>query len=197
MAKKGYKRAVSGDNEEPRETGIGNMDMLDQAEIMKTMMAARKGKGREESPSDDDDDLNDSSSGSEEEDEDDNVNEEHSDGDDTSSEASTSTSQLRGTKRSRSPSSSPVRQPAPARVAETTSRVKLASKAAADSGKSSNNPFDTPKAAAHSTFASLGLSQPLINALAGINIQKPTEIQSACVGPIMNGWYLKLALTSY
>jgi ATP-dependent RNA helicase DDX49/DBP8 len=51
------------------------------------------------------------------------------------------------------------------------------------------NPFDTPKAASHSTFASLGLSQPLITALEGINIRKPTEIQSACVEPIMNGQF--------
>lgn len=37
------------------------------------------------------------------------------------------------------------------------------------------------------TFASLGLSQPLISALETINIRKPTEIQLACIGPILEG----------
>ncbi|WVQ99398.1 hypothetical protein IAU59_006531 [Kwoniella sp. CBS 9459] len=46
---------------------------------------------------------------------------------------------------------------------------------------------NNPKPLSGTSFASLGISQPLINALAGINIRKPTEIQSACVGPIMSG----------
>lgn len=46
----------------------------------------------------------------------------------------------------------------------------------------------TPKKAAlKTTFESLGLSVQLIRTLAGISIRKPTEIQSACFEPILNG----------
>jgi len=182
MAKKEQKRAVVEDTANPSESSQ-SMTTLDPAEIMKAMMAARKGKGHEESE--------DGSDASESEDEDREAEgiEEIDSGSENSepSLASSSTSPPRGVKRSRSTSKSPVRTTPPSRTAEATSRVKSASQPATKSKQSSTNPFDTPKAAAHATFASLGLSQPLINALAGINIQKPTEIQSACVGPIMDG----------
>ena len=46
---------------------------------------------------------------------------------------------------------------------------------------------DSPRPSFPNTFASLGLSQPLISALETINIRNPTEIQSACIGPILEG----------
>ena len=164
---------------------------LDQNEVLKAMMAARKGKARDMSPSDDEDE---SESGSEEDSEG-----EESQGDDNSasdseednaSVASSSSGPRRGVKRSRSGSAlsrslSPRPATLPSRIPDTSSRVKLAAQTAPAKAKSSN-PFDTPKVK-DATFAGLGLSQPLIRALATINISKPTEIQSACVGPIMDG----------
>ena len=47
-------------------------------------------------------------------------------------------------------------------------------------------PFSTQKPSS-STFESLDLSQPLIAALKGISIRDPTEIQSACIPPILQG----------
>jgi ATP-dependent RNA helicase DDX49/DBP8 len=44
-----------------------------------------------------------------------------------------------------------------------------------------------PKIPLKTSFESLGLLPPLISALASISILKPTEIQSACVGPILSG----------
>jgi ATP-dependent RNA helicase DDX49/DBP8 len=169
--------------------------VLDQSEVLKAMMAARKGKGRDTTPSEDE--RSGEETGSDEEDEEDDDDEKSGDEveeeqESDESEGSSSSGQRRGVKRSRSASvesesapTSPARQVS--RVHETTSRVKLASTTTSAKPSTSKNPFDTPKAPSHTTFASLGLSQPLINALGGINIKKPTEIQSACVGPIMEG----------
>ncbi|WWC70222.1 uncharacterized protein I206_104172 [Kwoniella pini CBS 10737] len=44
-----------------------------------------------------------------------------------------------------------------------------------------------PKPSPETSFASLGLSQPLITALKSINIREPTEIQSACISAILSG----------
>ncbi|VDC04098.1 unnamed protein product [Peniophora sp. CBMAI 1063] len=37
------------------------------------------------------------------------------------------------------------------------------------------------------TFASLGIAPPLITAMAGMSIRAPTEIQSACIPPLLSG----------
>ena len=74
-------------------------------------------------------------------------------------------------------------------IGSTTSRVKT-SNAAGPSMISTNIApvlLDPPKASIPITFASLGLSQPLISALETINIRTPTEIQAACIGPILEG----------
>jgi ATP-dependent RNA helicase DDX49/DBP8 len=165
------------------------MVTLDQDEVMRAMMASIKGKARDMSQSGSDDEGED-----EEEDEDEQDDEEGSDEEEESDENGVGSSSSGFSKRSRSPSPVLKRKPTddkedPKRSLPAqslgTSRVKLSSiKQTPDVVKS---PFDHPKAAPISSFASLGLSQPLINALAGISILKPTEIQSACVGPIMEG----------
>jgi ATP-dependent RNA helicase DDX49/DBP8 len=140
--------------------------MLDPMEVMKAMLA-QKGKGKEvESTSEDEDESveDDESEGTalENEEEDDNV------GEDSGSEAESSRSaELRNAQQQPSPIS---RIP--------TSRVIT---------KPKQEPFQSTKPPSDTTFESLGLSKPLIAALASINIKKPTEIQSACLGPIMAG----------
>lgn len=163
---------------------------LDQDEVLRAMMAAKKGKARDTSSSED------AANDSEEEEEGEDSEDEESDSDGESSSGASSSSGLRrGRKRSRSPSVDDDEPPHRSDVDETTSRVKQSSNPSARPPVRSTNPFDVPKAAAHKTFASLGLSQPLVNALAGINITKPTEIQSACVGAIMDGESSTLKLT--
>ena len=162
---------------------------LDQDEVMRAMMASIKGKARDMSQSGSDDEGED-----EEEDEDEQDDEEGGEEEEESDENGVGSSSSGFSKRSRSHSPVLKREPTvdkedPKRSLPSqsfgTSRVKLSSiKQTPDVVKS---PFDHPKAAPISSFASLGLSQPLINALAGISILKPTEIQSACVGPIMEG----------
>ena len=166
---------------------------LDQDEVLKAMMAARKGKGRDLTSADADEESgsesDDGSGSGEDELRDDNDLASESD-DDNACAASSSSGPRRGIKRSRSGSassrsSSPLSTAPLSRIPATSSRVKAAAQAAPAKPKSSN-PFDTPKVR-DATFAGLGLSQPLIRALATINIAKPTEIQSACVGPILDG----------
>jgi ATP-dependent RNA helicase DDX49/DBP8 len=142
---------------------------LDPMEVMKAMLA-QKGKGKQvESASEDEDEDED-----EEDDESDVESEEAAsnndeDGEgDTGSEAESSRSaELRNAQQQPSPIS---RIP--------TSRVVA---------KPKQEPFQSTKPPSDATFESLGLSKPLITALASINIKKPTEIQSACLGPIMAG----------
>jgi len=50
-----------------------------------------------------------------------------------------------------------------------------------------NATLDKSQAPLKRSFESLGLLPPLISALASISINKPTEIQSACIGPILSG----------
>jgi ATP-dependent RNA helicase DDX49/DBP8 len=140
---------------------------LDPMEVMKAMLAQKR-KGKEvESTSEDEDE-------SEEEDESEgtaleNEEGEEEDGEEHSgSEAESSRSaELRNAQQQSSPIS---RIP--------TSRVVA---------KPKQEPFQSTKPPSDTTFESLGLSKPLIAALATINIKKPTEIQSACLGPIMAG----------
>lgn len=84
--------------------------------------------------------------------------------------------------RSSSRSPSPERTSAPV---ASTSRVKLPSRPTAK-GKAPSSPFDTERVTP-TTFQDLGLSAPIISALAQLNIKAPTEIQSACVPQILAG----------
>jgi ATP-dependent RNA helicase DDX49/DBP8 len=141
---------------------------LDPMEVMKAMLA-QKGKGKQvESASEDEDEDED-----EEDDESEGTGSENEEGEDngeedSGSEAESSRSaELRHAQQQSSPIS---RIP--------TSRVVA---------KPKQEPFQSTKPPSDTTFESLGLSKPLIAALASINIKKPTEIQSACLGPIMAG----------
>jgi len=164
---------------------------LDQDEVMRSMMAARKaGKQRDTSPetsgTEDDEESSDEASSQE-------VRKEGAEDTDVTSnsasaESSTSRVDTRGAKRSRSSSpassSSPKPEPnIPRGVNTTTSRVNLPSRTT----KASSPPKQAQKPPSTTTFTSLGLSQTLISSLESINIRKPTEIQAACVGPIMSG----------
>ena len=81
------------------------------------------------------------------------------------------------------------KSPAPAHAQASTSRVKPPSRdILSPDRKIKVDPFDgMTRAPPNVTFASLGLSQPLLSALETINIRKPTEIQAACIGPILQG----------
>jgi ATP-dependent RNA helicase DDX49/DBP8 len=133
-------------------------------------MLAQKGKGKQvESASEDEEEEEDEEDdGSEDESEDAASDDEKNAEEDTGSEAESSRSaKLRNAQQPPSPIS---RIP--------TSRVAT---------KPKSEPFQSTKPPSDTTFESLGLSKPLISALASINIKKPTEIQSACLGPIMAG----------
>ncbi|WVR07019.1 hypothetical protein IAU60_004058 [Kwoniella sp. DSM 27419] len=195
--KKVAKKPVTGQIED--QTGSSTM-ILDQNEIMKAMMAAQKGKARESASDNEDED--------EEEGSDDDAESEdrEEDGESDEGDSLRDSGPRKGAKRSRSQSidrddaedSGSEPGPSKSTPVASTSRVTLPSRTAAaslhkvaaayPSKKDAMASFSiNPKPSADTTFASLGLSQPLINALAGINIRKPTEIQSACVGPIMAG----------
>ena len=148
--------------------------ILDPMEVMKAMLA-QKGKGKQVQSDDDesedeseDDDENSEGDGSDkgehEDDSDEEVEEEGSEA------GSSRSAELRHTQKQ----SSPISRIPTSRVPAT---VKAKPEALAQSRKP---PADT-------TFESLGLSKPLISALASINIKAPTEIQSACLGPRMAG----------
>ncbi|GFZ43946.1 ATP-dependent RNA helicase DBP8 [Saitozyma sp. JCM 24511] len=171
--------------------------VLDPAEVMRAMMAARKGKGKEVSSPEDSGEESDS------------------DGPDSDGEVSVSESEdgspdeelgetsEAGSSRSSTPARRingndndaedideelPDFRSARTTASAPTSRVQQATRIQAAPPSKPVNPFDAhEKPSANATFASLGLSQPLINALANINIKKPTEIQAACVGPILTG----------
>lgn len=152
---------------------------LDQAEVMKAMKAqmeaasAAKGKGRDLSE-DSEDDESGSDGGSSAGESDDHVASAGGDAvsveDGVASDAESSTQAL-------SPNISHA--PLPSRVT-------------ASSHGSKPKPMkqglaSAPKPSPETTFESLGLSAPIISALNSISIKRPTEIQSACVGPIMAG----------
>ncbi|OXG24629.1 ATP-dependent RNA helicase DBP8 [Cryptococcus neoformans Tu401-1] len=167
--------------------------VLDQSEIMRAMLAAQKGKQKEESEgsyqsNEDDDDASDEGE-----------DEEESSG----SEAESSVAAQRNLKRRRSLSldldvegeednenEEPESRSEPSSGPRMLSRTALATKdiAAKPQSKPQPNGFaSAPKPSADVTFESLGLSRPLVTALASINIKKPTEIQAACVEPILSG----------
>ena len=156
---------------------------LDPMEVMKAMLA-QKGKGKQVDPEAESESESDASDGSEDEesleasvDEEGEIEEGVEDGSGSGSEAESSRSAEVRTKRQSPPTS---------RIPTTsTSRV---SQTASTKAKSPLSAFDQQiKPPADTTFESLGMSKPLISALASINIKKPTEIQSACLGPIMSG----------
>jgi ATP-dependent RNA helicase DDX49/DBP8 len=151
---------------------------LDPMEVMKAMLA-QKGKGKQvesdEEESEGEDQGSGSNDGSDEDEEQGSSDDETKE--DVSSEAESSRSaELRQIKKQRS-----VSPPTASRVAPTISRVKIEPKT------ESGSPFDQTKPPAVTSFESLGMSKPLISALATIGIKKPTEIQAACVGAIMSG----------
>ncbi|KAK8864377.1 ATP-dependent RNA helicase DBP8 [Kwoniella newhampshirensis] len=172
---------------------VGNGLVLDQNEIMKAMLAAQKGKERK-SDSDEEEE-----SGSEASEGDDEVREEERQR--TESEGSSSGGRRKELKRARSLSKEEDEEEdedeqdvtgTPQATTASTSRVTLPSRTQQSrTGKTKAEPPSVfsahPKPSPETTFATLGLSQPLINALASINIKKPTEIQSACVAPILSG----------
>lgn len=166
-------------------------DVLDQDEVMKAMLAQAAAKrssasdggdSGSDSGSDDDDSDDESASGSDEDDrpangamDSDESDEEikNDDGDDSDDEEAKD--------------EPPAKPSAPA---PTLSRVQAARSAASSSQptpKSDKDVFSTPRVDTSASFASLGLSQPAITALAHLNIKKPTEIQVACIPPILAG----------
>ncbi|WVQ82349.1 ATP-dependent RNA helicase DBP8 [Cryptococcus sp. DSM 104549] len=176
----------------PQVQAAGNDLVLDPSEIMKAMLAAQKGKQRDDSGNEED--------GGEESGSDSGSGEDESEDEASASEAGSSSGARKELKRARSLSfgedESEDDIPAQPPVAST-SRVTLPSRTAASSKPAAHakaaaqgkpGVFPTaPKPSADATFESLGLSRPLINALGSISIKKPTEIQSACVGPILAG----------
>ena len=186
---------VQRDNEETKKKMVTGTVTLDQDEVLKAMMAARKGKGRDDTPSDSESDS-DNDGG----DNGGKINtEEEEDEDDDTEEGASSSSRVRprGSKRPRTqnnddsvsdhggPSSLRVQPMTVPLDQDNTSRVKLFT-SKPQSTQPSKSPFNHPKAPS-TTFTTLGLSPPLISALAGTNIRKPTEIQSACIEPILEG----------
>lgn len=172
--------------------------VLDPAEVMRAMMAARKGKGKEVvSPEDSGDESDSDGPHSDDEvsvseSEDGSLNEELGETSEAgSSRSSTPTRRINGN--GNAPAEEVDGELADFRSKLTTasaptSRVQQATRIQAAPPPKPVNPFDAhEKPSVNATFASLGLSQPLINALANINIKKPTEIQAACVGPILAG----------
>ncbi len=155
--------------------------VLDQEEVLRAMLGTqnRRGKGDSEDDNGDSDDESEQSFGR------------GSDGQEGQN----------GVKRSHSPrtaveaparSSSPLTPPSRANAQASTSRVQLPTCALPTlNGKSRVSPLvEATKLPLTTTFVSLGLSLPLISALETINIRKPTEIQAACVGPILEGGLL-------
>ena len=184
---------AQGDQE--RSTAAGNGAVyLDQSEILRSMMAAErdaKGKGRNLSPSESSEDEKSDAEGSGEE----NGLSVQTDGtpsprvlDDSSvggeSEAESSTSAARRHPSPGSPVSKlKTQEPLPSRV----SIVRpILLKDEHPNGKGQTSPFGSAVQAG-STFESLGLSKPLISAMSGISIRSPTEIQTACIPPILQG----------
>lgn len=158
---------------------------LDPMEVMKAMLA-QKGKGKQVDSEAESESGSDASDGSEDEesleasvDEEDEIEEGVEDGSRSGSEAESSRSAELRTKR-QSPPTSRIPITSTSRVSQTAPTKAKAKTPMSAFDQQTKPPADT-------TFESLGMSKPLISALASINIKKPTEIQSACLGPIMSG----------
>ncbi|KAK4687065.1 ATP-dependent RNA helicase DDX49/DBP8, partial [Tremellales sp. Uapishka_1] len=155
--------------------------VLDQNEILRSMLAARKqGKQREMSLDEESDAESDSESGAGSGEGEEEEDESGSDGESQASSSSGPKSALQGNKRSRSASASD--QEIPLHTASA-SRVTVPSRSVV-------HPTTMPAAVkppVSTTWTSLGLSQPLVTALETINIRQPTEIQAACFNPLLAG----------
>lgn len=148
---------------------------LDPMEVMKTMLA-QKGKGKQVNSDEDEDEDEEE----EDEDKDEDVSEDEDlDDDEEAEEGSEAESSRSAELRNAQKQSSPI-----SRIPNTTSRVTTTTTTTKSKSEAFSQQIKPP---ADTTFESLGLSKPLISALASINIKKPTEIQSACLGPIMSG----------
>lgn len=159
-------------------------DVLDHDEVMKAMLAQAAAKRADDSDggsgSDSDDDGSDDESvgGSGSESDDRPANGKDASDDDESEESE-----------DEAPSKEDEAPSKPAAPAPTLSRVQAARTAASSPSTPAppKDMFDTPRVDTSASFSSLGLSQPAITALAQLNIKKPTEIQVACVPPILAG----------
>nr|XP_018263088.1 ATP-dependent RNA helicase DBP8 [Kwoniella dejecticola CBS 10117]OBR85246.1 ATP-dependent RNA helicase DBP8 [Kwoniella dejecticola CBS 10117] len=199
-------------NDRPESSGL----TLDSSQVMKAMLAARngggqgkdKGKGREV-VSEDDEGGSSLDSGSDLDDEEDESEGESEDEAQTEDgEVLKDPVELNQNERKRiriageESGSENVEEtkrhsPPTLKGVASTSRVILPSRSAAPlTSRTIGQPVKTdpqaafsanPKPSAETTFASLGLSQPLITALRSINISQPTEIQSACISAILSG----------
>ncbi|KAL7421846.1 putative RNA helicase [Cryptotrichosporon argae] len=150
---------------------------LDASEVMRAMLAARPAVGGPDEPDGSDDDE--ASSGSAEDN--------GSDHEELSAKEGAAVIDEDDEEDDDQPGPSTRPSPPPSRVpAASTSRVVL-SRTADVKGKSKSVFDAAPKPSAETTFESLGLSRPVIMALAAMRITKPTEIQAACVGQIMGG----------
>lgn len=150
-------------------------DVLDHDEVMKAMLAQAAAKRADDDSasgdSDDDGSDDESGSGSGSEPDDRPANGKDDDSDESEDE-------------------SEDEAPAKPTPAPTLSRVQASRTAASSSttpAAQEKDMFDVPRVDTSASFASLGLSQPAITALAQLNIKKPTEIQVACVPPILAG----------
>ncbi len=168
-------------------SGIAPRIELDEDEILKSMMAARKQGKQREITSDSEQDGSDA---------------ERSHQDKENSFGSTPTSSSDHV--DPNPSSPPLQlhgQASGSQQHSATSHINHTSRI------NSANRYTDPKTVAKGlpvpprptksvTFSALGLSQPVITALTAINIKEPTEIQAACIGPIMSGESLFAARSS-
>jgi ATP-dependent RNA helicase DDX49/DBP8 len=152
---------------------------LDPMEVMKAMLA-QKGKGKQVKPESDADassQSEDDNSGDESSLEESEVEEESREADEEEEEEGSEAESSRSAElrfQRQSPPTSRIPTPTTSRVSQNAYKPESA--------------FDSQtKPSADTTFESLGMSKPLISALGSINIKKPTEIQSACLGPIMSG----------
>lgn len=167
---------------------------IDSDQVLRAMMATKTEGKRKADSSDDGDESEDASEGPDRTVESEPGSEESAD---EASEAESSSMASRrykqdSRKRSRSTSPQVKKEQLLSTRAGPATRVGSmpASRVAAWAKESTNlvkTPFTASKPPSSTTFASLGLSQPVISALASINILKPTEIQAACVGPILQG----------
>jgi ATP-dependent RNA helicase DDX49/DBP8 len=172
MVKKTARRQKS-ENKEPDDALQGSF--LDQDEVLMAMRRIAKGKSRESSNTGSDDSY---SSGEDLDNGDDQSLRNRSM--DSEDENGAQSSRAGLSSRASTPSAkSNSAEPIPATALLHTKRPQAKGRVV--------NSSDAPPRPAVATFASLGLSKPIITALEGINILQPTEIQSACIAPMLQG----------
>nr|ODN88335.1 ATP-dependent RNA helicase DBP8 [Cryptococcus depauperatus CBS 7841] len=176
-----HKKASMKDGRKSSTSSTSNM-VLDQAEIMRAMLEARNSKPREESGSED------------QSDEESEEIEREAEGSDENGKSSASTQRKFKRRRSLSLDISEEEEIEPAKKSQLPnsstagmSRMILTSRTQQQPREKPNIFESASKPSTDTSFEGLGLSRPLITALASINIRKPTEIQSACIKPILEG----------